>query len=82
MAGRARIYCLDSWAVLRFLEGASHAARRVRQAMRRGRPFMSWINLGAVYYTIRRAAGAGEAEATLALLRLRLSLDARNESRV
>ena len=41
MAKDARTYCLDSWAVLRFLEGGSPAARRVRQVMRLGRPVMS-----------------------------------------
>lgn len=80
-AGR-RIYCLDSWAVLRFLEGGSPAARRVRQVMRTGRPIMSWINLGEVYCAIYRAAGAGEAEATLALLRPILALDAVTTERV
>jgi len=37
---------------------------------------MSWINLGEVYYTIHRVAGAAEAESTLALLRPMLTLDA------
>lgn len=82
MAGRSRIYCLDSWAVLRFLEGSSEAARRVRQVMRRGRPIMSWINLGEVYYTIHRTAGQAEADSTLALLRPMLSLDPATPERV
>ena len=82
MADRARTYCLDSWAVLRFLEGASHAARRVRQVMRLGRPIMSWINLGEAYYTIRRVAGAEEADATLTLLRPMLALDTVTPERV
>jgi predicted nucleic acid-binding protein len=80
--GRARTYCLDSWAVLRFLEGSSPAARRVRQVMRSGRPVMSWINLGEVYYTVHRVAGAAEAEATLALLRPMLALDLPTSDRV
>jgi predicted nucleic acid-binding protein len=75
MAKDDRTYCLDSWAVLRFLEGGSPAARRVRQVMRLGRPVMSWINLGEVYYTIHRVAGAAEADSTLALLRPMLALD-------
>ncbi len=50
--------------------------------MRLGRPIMSWINLGEVYYTIHRAAGAPEAEATLALLRPILALDAATPERV
>lgn len=82
MAGRGRLYCLDSWAVLRFLEGDSPAARRVRQVLRQGRPVMSWINLGEVYYTIHRAAGGAEADATLGLLRPLVSLDAVSPERV
>ncbi|HLA77765.1 MAG TPA: PIN domain-containing protein [Vicinamibacteria bacterium] len=81
-AERDRRYCLDSWAVLRFLEGDSPAARRVRQVMRMGRPIMSWINLGEVYYTIHRVAGAGEAETALALLRPTLTLDTAMPERV
>lgn len=81
-APRARRYSLDSWAVLRFLEGSSPAARRVRQVLRAGHPVMSWINLGEVYYTIHRAAGAGEAEATLRMLRPLVSLDAASSDRV
>jgi predicted nucleic acid-binding protein len=82
MARPARVFCLDSWAVLRFLEGDSPAARRVRQVLRLGRPVMSWINLGEVYYTVRREAGAAEAESTLALLRPLLTLDAVTPERV
>jgi uncharacterized protein len=82
MADRPRVFCLDSWAVLRFLEGPSLAARRVRQVMRTGRPVMSWVNLGEVYYTIHRAAGASEAESTLTLLRPMLTLDSATPERV
>ena len=82
MAARIRTYCLDSWAVLRFLEGSSPAARRVRQVMRLGRPVMSWINLGEVYYTIHRAAGGAEAETTLTMLRPMLALDPVTPERV
>jgi len=82
MPARARTYCLDSWAVLRFLEGSSPAARRVRQVMRLGRPIMSWINLGEVYYTVHRATGGAEADATLALLRPMLALDPVTPERV
>jgi uncharacterized protein len=82
MADRSRTYCLDSWAVLWFLEGSSPAARRVRQVMRLGRPIMSWINLGEVYYTVHRTAGPAEADATLTLLRPMLALDAATPERV
>ena len=43
---------------------------------------MSWINLGEVYYTIHRAAGTKEADATLAMLRPILTLDAVTPERV
>jgi predicted nucleic acid-binding protein len=79
---RQQTFCLDSWAVLRFLEGGSAAARRVRQVIRQGRPIMSWINLGEVYYTIHRAAGGSEAEATLGLLRPMVALDSVTADRV
>jgi predicted nucleic acid-binding protein len=54
----------------------------VRQVLRQGRPVMSWINDGEVYYTIHRAAGAPEADATLAQLRPMLTLDAASSERV
>jgi predicted nucleic acid-binding protein len=79
---RRRSYCLDSWAVLRFLEGRTAAARRVRQVMRQGRPLMSWINLGEVYYVVHREAGVTEAEATVALLRPIVTLDSPTPDRV
>jgi predicted nucleic acid-binding protein len=50
--------------------------------MRLGRPIMSWINLGEVYYTIHRAAGAAEAENGLARLRPLLTLDPVSAERV
>lgn len=81
-AARGRVYCLDSWAVLRYFEGGSAAARRVRQVLRQGRPIMSWINLGEVYYTVFRAAGATEADAKLGLLRPLVALDAVTGDRV
>ena len=43
---------------------------------------MSWINLGEVYYTICRVAGAAEAEATVAQLRPLLALDTATPERV
>jgi predicted nucleic acid-binding protein len=50
--------------------------------MRRSRPIMSWINLGEVYYTIHRTAGATEAQGTVALLRPMLALDTVTSERV
>ena len=73
--------CLDSWAVLRWLEGQEPAATRVDQSLQ-SRPVMSWINLGEVFYVVRRAAGADAAREVVADLRRRLQLDLPTESRV
>jgi predicted nucleic acid-binding protein len=50
--------------------------------MRLGRPYLSWINLGEVYYTVHREAGAAEAESVVTLLRPLLTLDAVTPDRV
>jgi len=39
--------CLDSWAVLRWLEGVEPAASRVEDLLPK-RPLMSWMNVGEV----------------------------------
>jgi predicted nucleic acid-binding protein len=43
---------------------------------------MSWINLGEVFHTVHRQAGAAEAEATLKLLSPLLALDPATPERV
>ncbi|MGB8380956.1 MAG: PIN domain-containing protein [Dermatophilaceae bacterium] len=48
---------LDSWAILRFLEGQGSAAGEVSALLAREWPVVSWINLGEVFYVVRRAAG-------------------------
>ena len=73
--------CLDSWAVLRWLEGNEPAATEVESAMG-ARPIMSWINLGEVSYVIERAAGLEEARRVVRHLRPRLDLDLPSEARV
>jgi len=60
---------LDSWAVLAFLDGEDPAAEVVQQALDRGRPAMSWINLLEVEYRVRRQHGAAEADTTISRLR-------------
>jgi predicted nucleic acid-binding protein len=50
--------------------------------MRKGRPIMSWINLGEVYYTVLRAAGAPVADAKLNLLKPLVALDPATPDRV
>jgi predicted nucleic acid-binding protein len=73
--------CLDSWAILRWLEGQEPAASRVERSLET-RPIMSWINLGEVYCVVRRAAGADRAQAVVRDLRHLLHLDLPTEARV
>ncbi|HET8617771.1 MAG TPA: PIN domain-containing protein [Acidimicrobiales bacterium] len=56
---------LDSWAVLRYLEDSSPAAGQVARLLDGERPVMSWINLGEVFYVVRRLHGDLEAAGTV-----------------
>lgn len=60
---------LDSWAVLRYLEGTEPAAMLVAELLDGERPLMSWINLGEVHYVLRRRVGEDEAAETVRDLR-------------
>ncbi len=60
---------LDSWAVLRYLDGAEPAATLVENLLTEQRPLMSWINLGEIHYVLRRAHGEGAANETIRDLR-------------
>ena len=62
-------HCLDSWAVLAWLDGEEPAAKVVQQVVDRERPSMSWLNLVEVHYRTTRDHGRQEAEAVLAELR-------------
>jgi predicted nucleic acid-binding protein len=73
--------CLDSWVILRWLEGEEPAASRVEAALP-GRPVMSWINLGEVYYIVERRAGPDRANRVVRDLRRQLGLDLPSEARV
>jgi predicted nucleic acid-binding protein len=75
-------FALDSWAVLRLLEGTEPAAGRVEQVLAEGRPVMSRINLGEVFYIVRRDQGDDEAHEVVRDLRLRLDLDLPSEQRI
>lgn len=65
---------LDSWAVLRWLEGAEPAAGRVEAAVELD-AVMSWINLGEVFYVVWRSSGETVARQTVADIRVRVVLD-------
>lgn len=73
--------CLDSWAILRWLEGEEPAASRVEAALP-SRPVMSWINLGEVYSVVERMAGRRRADNIMRQLRRQLSLDLPSEARL
>lgn len=73
---------LDSWAVLRLLEGSEPAASRVQDLLDEQQPVMNWINLGEVLYVVIRDQGTTEGEQVLRDLRPRLRLDLPPEQRV
>ena len=73
--------CLDSWAVLAWLEGEEPAASRVQEALV-SRPVMSWINVGEVAYVVERRAGADRSRDVVRELRRLLNLDLPTEERV
>lgn len=66
--------CLDSWAILAWLDGEEPALSRVN-AVIDSRPVVSWVNLVEVYYRIERDHGRDAADDTLTALRRRLSPD-------
>ncbi len=61
--------CLDSWAVLAWLDGEDPAAGIVERTIKRERPAMSWMNLIEVHYRTTRDHGRQEADQVLAELR-------------
>ncbi|HKH64257.1 MAG TPA: PIN domain-containing protein [Solirubrobacterales bacterium] len=61
--------CLDSWAVLAWLDGEEPAAKAVERVIKRERPAMSWMNLVEVHYRTIRDHGQQEADQVLAELR-------------
>jgi predicted nucleic acid-binding protein len=72
---------LDSWAILRWLDGDEPAAARVEAAMP-SRPVMSWINLGEVAYIVKRRAGVDRTRRVVRDLRPRLTMDLPSAARV
>src|ERR1700751_5787291 len=60
-AGTQVSVCLDSWAVLAWLDGDEPAASAVQEAFDAERPWMSWLKIGEVAYQLERGHGADEA---------------------
>lgn len=74
---------LDSWAVLRLLEGDEPAASRVESALRADeQPTMSWINVGEVFYIVTRLRGRDEAESVARDLRAHIDVELPTAERV
>lgn len=67
--------CLDSWAVLSWLDGDEPAAKVVDRTLKRERPAMSWINLVEVHYRTARDHGREEADQVLEELRPQITED-------
>jgi predicted nucleic acid-binding protein len=67
--------CLDSWALLAWLDGDEPAAGAVQDAFDAGRPWMSWLNVGEVAYQVERRHGAEEAALVIRRLRAAVALD-------
>lgn len=86
MAGAVRIYVLDSYAVLAYLEGEPGASLVVDLLRRAGEDaviFMSLINFGEVAYIAERERGARQAAAILQDIRSQpIRLAGVNERRV
>jgi len=66
--------CLDSWAVLAWLDGEEPALSRI-DGLLQTRPVVSWVNVVEVYYRVERDHGRDAADETLGDLRATLSLD-------
>ena len=66
--------CLDSWAILAWLDGEEPARSRLEDLVRT-RPVVSWVNLVEVYYRIERDHGRPAAHDTLRELRAVLAPD-------
>jgi predicted nucleic acid-binding protein len=67
--------CLDSWAVLAWLDGDEPAAAIVERTVKRERPAMSWLNLVEVHYRTTRDHGRGDADQVLTELRPSITED-------
>lgn len=73
---------LDSWAIIRYLDDDHPAADAVADVLENDRPIVSWINLGEVFYVVRRAAGEEAATTTLRDLRGVITPDLPTDGRI
>src|SRR5680860_412465 len=73
---------LDSWAILRLVEGMEPMATLVDDVITQQRPLMSWINVGEVYYVTCREAGQDAAGEIVRGLRTVLDLEVPSDNRI
>ena len=73
---------LDSWSILRYLEGIAPAAQAVDDLLGDERPFVSWVNVGEVFHVVRRRHGEEAASDTVRDLRGVARLELPTELRV
>lgn len=74
---------LDSWAVMSYLKDEKgRSADTVAELLADELPIMSWINLGEVFYLLRRDLGEAEAAETVRDLRDRIDPDLPTADRV
>lgn len=73
--------CLDSWAVLAWLDGERPAYERVEELLAE-RPVLSWVNAVEVYYRVERDHGRAAADEVLADMRRVLELELPTTSRM
>jgi uncharacterized protein with PIN domain len=66
--------CLDSWAILAWLDGEQPALSRV-DGLLAARPVVSWVNLVEVYCRVERDHGRAAADEILSSLRASLAPD-------
>jgi predicted nucleic acid-binding protein len=74
--------CLDSWAVLAWLDGDEPAGAEVQAAFEADRPWMSWLNVGEVACQVERRHGIDEARLVVGRLRAAAALDGVTPARV
>ncbi len=73
---------LDSWAVYRFLIDDGATAEQVAVLLDTERPVMSWINLGEVFYVLRRQYGDDEAASAVRDMRREIACELPDDARI
>ena len=73
--------CLDSWALLAWLDGESPALERI-EGLLADRPVISWVNVVEVYYRVERDHGRRSADDVLSELRNILDVELAGTARM